>query len=230
MMKLNALAYLLNLMYPPVCLACGNTLLHAENHLCLPCLYDIPKTNFHLEKDNPIEKRFWGKVPIFRATSYFFFYKGSAFQKVLHSLKYQGEKEIGISLGRYAGVDIIQSPDFSSIDFIIPVPLHPDKLKKRGYNQSEWLAKGLSKSMNKPVDTTHLIRTKANVSQTNKNVYERYENTSGIFQLTNHTVFSGKHVLIVDDVLTTGSTLEACAQSLLSTENITISLFTLALA
>ena len=229
-MKINLLADLLNLMYPPVCLACGNTLQHTENHLCLSCLYEIPKTNYHLEKDNPVEERFWAKAPVFRATSYFFFNKGSSFQKILHSLKYQGQKNVGLSLGRYAGADLMQSPDFSHVDVIIPVPLHPDKLKERGYNQSECIAEGLSEAMTKPVDTKHLIRTKANVSQTNKSVYERYENTSGIFQLTDNTIFSGKHVLIVDDVLTTGSTLEACAKALLSTENITVSIFTLALA
>ncbi|MDL2289901.1 ComF family protein [Paludibacteraceae bacterium OttesenSCG-928-F17] len=229
-MKQNPLADLLNLMYPPVCLACGKNLLGTEEHLCLSCLHHIPKTNYHLQKDNPVEERFWGKVPVFRASSFFLFNKGSSFQKILHNLKYQGAKELGSYFGKCAGIDLLQSPDFSSVDYIIPVPLHPDKLKKRGYNQSEWIAGGLAESMNKPVDTAHLIRTQANVSQTNKNVYERYENTAGIFELTDNTIFSGKHVLVVDDVLTTGSTLEACVQALLPTENIRISLFTLALA
>jgi len=229
-MKFNPFVDLINLMFPDVCVACGTSLQKNEHQLCLSCLNDIPKTNYHLMEDNPVEKRFWGKVPVYRATSFFFFQKGSSFQKVLHILKYKGNKEIGELLGKYAAIDLLDSPGFTSIDLIIPVPLHPKKLKSRGYNQSEWIGKGISAILNKPLDTTTLLRVRENATQTKKTVYERYENTEGIFQLSNNSVLEGKHILLVDDVLTTGSTLEACIRALLETPDIKISIFTLAVA
>jgi len=217
-------------MYPDLCIVCGENLLKNEHHLCLACLHAIPKTNYHLIADNPIEKRFWGKVPVFRCTSFFFFQKGSPFQKLLHCLKYKGNKEIGEVLGKYAAADILVSPDFASVDVIIPVPLHPKKYKKRGYNQSEWIARGLSEILEKPQDIVTLVRVRENATQTKKSVFERYENTEGIFELSDLTILKNKHVLLVDDVLTTGSTLEACIRALLETEGIKVSVFTLAVA
>jgi len=230
MKKFNPVADFFNLMYPDLCLVCGENLIKNEHHLCLACLHAIPKTNYHLVADNPIEKRFWGKIPIYRGTAFFFFQKGSSFQKLLHSLKYKGNKEIGEVLGKYAAVDLLESPDFASVDVIIPVPLHPRKYKKRGYNQSEWIGIGLSEIIGKPQDTTTLFRVKENTTQTKKSVFERYENTEGIFELKDSTILAGKHVLLVDDVLTTGSTLEACIRALLKTEGIRVSVFTLAVA
>lgn len=229
-MKFNPFVDFINLMFPDLCVVCGNSLLKNEHQLCLSCLNAIPKTNYHLIDDNPVEKRFWGKVPVYRATSYFFFQKGSSFQKLLHILKYKGNKEIGELLGKYAAIDLLDSPDFCSIDLIIPVPLHPKKYKSRGYNQSEWIARGISAILNKPQDVTSLLRVRENATQTKKSVFERYENTEGIFQLTNSTLLEGKHILLVDDVLTTGSTLEACVRALLETPGIKISVFTLAVA
>jgi ComF family protein len=201
-----------------------------EEIFCFKCLHEMPKTNYHLETDNTVEKRFWGKVPVYRATSYFHFYKGSPFQKLLHELKYRGNKEVGRVIAQYAAVDLLNSPDFCSVDVIVPVPLHPKKYAQRGYNQSEWIAKGLSEILDKPVDTTHLIRIRENTTQTKKSIFERYQNTSGIFTLTEKTIFRKKHVLLVDDVLTTGSTLEACMIALMETDYIKISIFTLAIA
>ena len=229
-MKNNPATDFLNLLYPDLCLICGNNLLRSEHNICLSCLNAIPKTNFHLITENPIEKRFWGKVPVYRGTAFFFFQKGSPFQKLLHALKYKGNKEIGEVLGKYAAVDLLDSPDFSSVDVIIPVPLHPKKFISRGYNQSEWIGKGLSQILEKPQDTTSLRRLQENTTQTKKSVFERYENTEGIFELSDKTTLTGKHVLLIDDVLTTGSTLEACIRALLETEGIKISIFTLAVA
>ncbi|MDR3651857.1 MAG: ComF family protein [Paludibacter sp.] len=230
MKKFNPFVDLINLMYPNLCLICNQNLQKNEHHLCLACLNGIPKTNFHLLTDNPIEKRFWGKVQIYRATAFFYFQKGSPFQKLLHALKYKNNKEIGQLLGKYAAVDIMDSSDFASVDVIIPVPLHPKKYKLRGYNQSEWIGKGLSEILEKPQDTSTLIRVRENATQTKKSVFERYKNTEGIFELTDMSVLKGKHVLLVDDVLTTGSTLEACINVLLQTNDIKISIFTLAVA
>lgn len=220
----------MDLLYPNLCVICNESLVRGEEMICFHCLHQMPKTNYHLEKDNAVEKRFWGKVPVYRATSYFHFYKGSPFQQLLHELKYRGNKEIGRVMGRFAGVDLLDTEDFASIDVIVPVPLHPKKQLKRGYNQSEWIARGLSEALNKPVDTTHLIRTKENATQTKKSVFERYQNTQGIFALNDVTVFEKKHILLVDDVLTTGSTLEACALALMESSFVKISVFTLALA
>jgi ComF family protein len=229
-MKPQFLTDFFNLLFPDLCVVCGENLLKNEQHICFSCLYAIPKTNYHLLADNPIEKRFWGKIPIFRGTAFFFFQKGSPFQKLLHALKYKGNKEIGEVLGKYAAADLLDSVDFASVDVIVPVPLHPKRYKKRGYNQSECIAKGLSTILGKPQDTTTLHRVRENTTQTKKSVYERFENTEGIFELLDKNTFSGKHILLVDDVLTTGSTLEACIQVLLLSEDIKISIFTLAAA
>ena len=230
MTKFNPIADFFNLLYPDLCVVCGENLIRQEQHICLSCLSSIPKTNYHLQPDNPIEKRFWGKVPVYRATAFFFFQKGSVFQKLLHALKYRGNKEVAEKIGQYAAVELLQSDDFSTIDVIVPVPLHPGKYKKRGYNQSEWIGRGLSEILGKPQDITTLKRIKENATQTKKSVYERYENTEGIFECAQPETFAGKHVLLVDDVLTTGSTLEACINALVKAKGIKVSVFTLAVA
>ena len=226
----NLFADLLDLIYPNLCFICGETLLKCESHICLSCLNNIPRTNYHLLTDNPVEKRFWGKAPIFRGTSFFFFQKGSPFQKLLHELKYKGNKEIGEILGRYAAAELLNSPDFCSIDIIIPIPLHPKRFAQRGYNQSEWIGKGLSAVLDKPQDTNTLKRVKQTTTQTKKSVFERFENTEGIFELSGAKELEGKHLLLIDDVLTTGSTLNAAINTLLNIPNVKISIFTLAIA
>lgn len=226
----NTINDLLNLLYPNLCLICGENLLKNEQHICLNCLHNLPKTNYHLLADNPIEKRFWGKVPIYRGTAFFTFQKGSPFQTLLHSLKYKGNKEVGRTLGKYAAADLLTSPDYETIDILIPVPLHPKKLALRGYNQSEWICNGLSEVLNRPIDTESLIRIRENTTQTKKSVYERYTNTEGVFGTGTHEALVGKHILLVDDVLTTGSTLEACISTLTKIPNVKISVFTLAVA
>lgn len=222
--------HLLDLFFPNLCLICGEGLVSGEEQLCLKCLSKIPKTNYHLTEDNPVEKRFWGKVRIESASSYFFFHKGSDFQRLIHELKYRGNKEIGIILGKYAAAELIQSDSFSSVDMIIPVPLHKKKYAKRGYNQSSQIGIGISKVMGKPLVVNSLFRKIESTTQTKKSVYERFENTRGIFELKNPSEVAGKHILLVDDVLTTGSTIEACIHALQQAENVKVSVFTLALA
>ncbi len=227
---MSIFSYLVDLFYPNLCLICGETLVKDEQQLCLKCFNHIPKTNFHLQKDNPVEKRFWGKVPIEAASSYFFFQKGSGFQKLIHELKYRGNQELGVILGRYAGIDLLRAENFQKIDAIIPVPLHKSKEAKRGYNQSYLICKGLSEVMEKPLISRNLVRTQERSTQTKKSVFERFENMRGIFSLKNPKELEGKHILLVDDVLTTGSTLEACIQAILTAKNVKVSVFTLALA
>lgn len=224
------LSNLIGLFYPNICLICNENLNKSEQQICLKCLREIPRTNFHLQKDNPVEKRFWGKADIQKASSFFFFTKGSPFQKLLHELKYRDNKEIGELMGAYAATDLIADPDFATVDLIVPIPLHPKKYIKRGYNQSELICNGLAKVFKKPVETKSLRRLKENTTQTRKTVYERYENTAGIFEVVNGETFENKHVLLVDDVLTTGSTIEAAIQALKTCKGIKISIFTLAIA
>ncbi|MBR2196148.1 MAG: ComF family protein [Salinivirgaceae bacterium] len=206
---------LLSLFTPPKCCACGNALVRGENMLCTHCIMKMPKTNFHKVRGNMVEKSFWGRVPIEYATSYFFFLKSSDFQHLLHALKYNGRSDIGIYLGKHFGHELIRQPEFCHFDSIIPVPLHPDKLRKRGYNQSEMFARGLSKSMNIPVETKVLERTTFTETQTHKSRIERWENVKSVFAANPNINLNGKHILLVDDVLTTGATIEGCANALL---------------
>lgn len=225
----NIVSDFLNLIYPRICLICGENLIRHENQICLNCIQEIPRTHFHLQPDNPVEKRFWGKVDVFRASAFFFFEKGSPFRKLLHELKYKDNPEIGVILGRLAATELLQSADFLSVTTIIPVPLHPNKQRQRGYNQSECIARGLSEILGKPVDVNFLKKIHENTTQTRKGVYERYENTTGIFAST-AKIETDEHLLLVDDVLTTGSTLEACVVALQQNGKIKVSIFTLAVA
>jgi len=217
----------LNLIYPNTCIACHKTLIEGEQHLCIQCLSSLAYTSFHLQPDNPIERRFWGKFPVHRATALFIYQKATNSQLILHHLKYKGNKELGAMMGNMLGETISHVLDFH-VDVIIPVPLHPKKLAKRGYNQSEWIAKGISEKMKVPVDTDHLIRVIENPTQTKRSVYERWENTNGIFDLHHAEELNHKHILLVDDVITTGSTMEACAKALQQAGDITVSMAFLA--
>lgn len=220
----------LSLLYPNLCVCCDDSLMAGEELICTTCLHKIPKTNLHLVPDNAVEKRFWGRADVEAATAYFYYTKGSPFQKLLHKLKYHGNQEIGIVLGRLAGVQLSESPRFRDIDLIVPVPLHKNKLKKRGFNQSLCIAQGLAEKLGVEIDSQTLIRIIENPTQTKKSTYERWENTAGIFDLVDGSRFQGKHILLVDDVLTTGSTLIACIEAIKAKSDAKVSVFTLAMA
>ena len=229
-MNVPILFYLTELLFPRLCVVCGDKLIEQENWICLHCLHHIPRTNFHLEPDNRVSQLFYGRVEIEHATSFFYFSKGSKYQSLLHNLKYKGMKELGEEIGKHFGIDLMQSPQFSSVDVICPVPLHPQKEKKRGYNQSWWIASGIAQQMQKELSDDNLKRITATETQTRKARFERWQNVEGIFELFHPEKFSGKHVLLVDDVVTTGSTLEACAQAILSKTKAKVSIATLATA
>lgn len=229
-MNFPLLNYLTELLFPRLCVVCGDRLIDQEHFICLRCLHHIPRTNFHLEPDNPVARLFYGRVNIQYATAFFYFNKGSRYQTLLHSLKYKGMKELGEEMGKHLGIDLMQSPGFSSVDIICPVPLHPSKEKKRGYNQSWWIASGIAKQMNKELSANNLRRITATESQTRKSRFERFQNVEGIFELTNPTAFNDKHILLVDDVVTTGATIEACAEAILSVSGARVSIVTLATA
>jgi ComF family protein len=220
----------LSLIYPSVCYACGTGLVHSEDILCTSCLYHLPRTHFHRDGDNPVSQTFWGRVPVFSATAYYYFSKGGSVQHLLHQLKYKGRKEIGVFIGRQMGHELKQSELFNTSGLIVPVPLHPDKLKKRGYNQSEQFALGLASAMDIETDFSSLIRQKPSETQTRKSRFKRWENVKDIFCLTATDRMTDKHVLLVDDVITTGATLEACASVLLSVPGLKLSIATIAFA
>ncbi len=220
----------INLFYPKLCAACGAHLLQQEKFICTQCLYNLPKTNYHHIKENPVEQVFWGRVDITAATAYFLFEKESRFAKIIHQLKYRGMKEIGIEMGKIFGAELKETSRFNKVDLIIPVPLHWKKQKKRGYNQSEFIASGIAESMGKPIDTNTLYRAVETETQTRKSRYERWENVENIFRLKSVDIITGKHILLIDDVITTGATLESCAITLLNEKDTKVSIATLAMA
>lgn len=224
------LSSFLSLLFPRCCVVCGRPLAKGEECLCTMCNINLPRTDYHLRKDNPVEKLFWGKIPLERATSFFFYRKGSDFRQILHQLKYGGQKDIGAIMGRYMAAELLASGFFEGVDVILPVPLHKKKQQIRGYNQSEWIARGIAAVTGISIDTESVVRQKNTETQTRKSSFERWENVEGIFQLHYAESLAGKHVLIVDDVLTTGATTVECASCLAEIEGIRISILTLAMA
>ncbi len=220
----------LNLIYPRTCAACGNTLFRHEEVLCSHCIIHLPKTFYHSDEENPLFMLFWGKIPLEMIAAFYFYNKGSKVQNLIHQLKYKNRPDIGIFLGKRYGNYLKKSAQFFSIDLIIPVPLHHKKMKSRGYNQAEMFAQGLSATMDIPYNTTILVRSTATETQTKKSKEERWENVKGKFTIANEELLKGKHILLVDDVITTGSTMEACAQTLLSVEGVGVSFASIAVA
>ena len=226
----NWLYSILNLFYPRVCAACGEPLLKDENTVCLKCRYTLPRTGYEHHSDNPVAQSFYGRVRLHAVTSCYFFAKSGKVQHLIHQLKYKGNKEAGIFLGQQIGESIKNEPLFQGIDYIIPVPLHPKREKQRGYNQSLMIALGIHETTGITVADKYLVRTVYTATQTHKTAEERFKNVQNIFKVRFADELKGKHVLLVDDVLTTGATLEACAQTLENIPGITISVATTACA
>lgn len=220
-----------SLLFPRCCVVCGSPLSRGEECLCICCNINLLRTGFHLRKDNPVECLFWGRIPgLKRASSFLFYRKGSDFRRILHLLKYGGYKELGEVMGRYMAAELSSGGFFDGVDMIIPVPLHRKKQKLRGYNQSEWIARGIASVTGIPLCAECMIREKNTETQTRKSTFERWENVEGIFRLCDTVHFEGKHVLLVDDVLTTGATTVACASAFARVSGIRISVLTLAVA
>jgi len=210
--RLSALAgNLLSLLFPSLCSGCSNHLNSGESGICSSCLYRLPYTDHHLHKDNRIAKHFWGKVPFHAAMALLRYKKGSRTQKLIYNLKYNGRYEVGIRLGNMMAERLMISEFYKDVEVIVPVPLYKSKERKRGYNQSLFIAEGLSAILNIPVNDTALIRNIATESQTLKGRYSRHENMQHAFSIVKPAELSGKHILIVDDVITTGATITACA-------------------
>ncbi|MCW3089087.1 MAG: phosphoribosyltransferase [Ferruginibacter sp.] len=220
----------LHLFYPHVCTGCGSDLLQRDNLLCLKCITNLPHTNFAQHAGNPIEKIFWGRIPLAAAHSEFYFSKDSLIQELIHQLKYKGNQAIGRYLGQLMGKSLLDSNRFQKIDYLIPLPLFPDKERKRGFNQAAVICDGMSGIMNVPVLLNNVNRRRFTETQTKKHRTERWENVADSFMIMDKSTLQGKSVLLVDDVITTGATMEACGQTIMEAANVQLNLATLATA
>jgi ComF family protein len=205
---------LLHLFVPRGCAVCGRIMVEGEYLVCTACRWNMPLTNTCADPANPIRERLHALFMAEQACSLFYYQKGSGYDQLIHRFKYQGKAALSEALGRWLGEEMKRSGLYNDVDVILPVPLHPLRRIKRGYNQSEAIARGIGRVLKKPVRTGHLTRKVHNPSQTHRQSADRWENVAGIFGLRAPHRLAGKHLLLVDDVLTTGATLESCAETI----------------
>lgn len=231
--RLNALLKQLNhfvsLIYPETCCACKSLLADGEEHLCIYCLHGLPKTDFIHYRENQLSRIFWGRMRLETGTSLFYFQKGGKVQRVIHQFKYRGNTDLGFFLGTMLGVSMQSADLYAGLDLIIPVPLHPAKERKRGFNQSRVIGEGIAHVLSKPCPGHLLVRNEYTSTQTKKSRFNRWENVSAVFEVPDAGLIEGKNILLVDDVVTTGSTLEACGQRLLEIPGTKLWIATLAI-
>lgn len=219
---------ILHLFFPKICITCESKLLQSEKIICTLCRHDLPIICYKDYKDNKITKAFYGRIPIEKANSFLFYRKDGKTKDLIHALKYKGNQEVGTFIGNWFGSILKKSNEFTDIDCIIPVPLHPKKQKKRGYNQLTTFGITLSKHLEKPYIDDFLIRISTSKTQTFKQRFERFSNNDTKFSIPNLSTLKNKHIIVIDDVITTGATLESCCKELLHAENIKISIVTMA--
>ncbi len=212
------------LFFPKICACCDAHLLEMETSVCLSCRHELGTTRFSFESNNILEKSFYGRIPLESATALFYFLKKGKIQQMIHQLKYNGQQEIGIFIGNWLGDEMLESNRFSTIDQIIPVPLHSKKLKKRGYNQLDTFGNTLSNKLQIPFNYNLLIKVSSTKTQTKKMRFDRWRNVRELFEVQNPTLLENCHVLLIDDIITTGATLEACFEALRSVKNLKISI------
>ncbi len=215
----------LDIVFPNDCAICNTHLLHNENYLCLNCRFDLPYINQSQNYQDSLQKLFWGRVNVERVYSLLNYQKGNQTQTLLHLLKYHDKTKLAAYLGERLGAVI---PNPKQFDFIIPVPLHPKKQRKRGYNQSTVIGNGVNQKLNVPLNEKILFRSSHNKSQTNYTKYDRWDNVNTIFKVKKPKLLENKHILLIDDVLTTGATIEACVKELLKSKGCKVSIATLA--
>lgn len=213
---------LLHFIFPHLCEGCGTDLLNRNSCLCIKCISDLPRTSFENFQGNPVEKRFYGRMALLQAAAHLYFTKGSMVSHLVHQVKYNRNKELGIQLGCLMGDALKNSSRFYP-DLLIPVPLFPDREKKRGYNQSELLCVGIADRLQVPIQNKAISRPIHTDTQTRKGRIERWKNIEGKFVINAPGIVSGKHVMLVDDVITTGATLESCGNELLKVERLKLS-------
>lgn len=219
-----------HLFYPHLCIGCGNHVIEVGNFLCLECITNLPHTGFALYADNPVENIFRGRIQVQAAMSELYFSKHTMVQHMLHDFKYQGNKQAGIWFGRMMGKSLQSSPRFQDVELLVPLPLFIAKEKKRGYNQSALLCEGIAEIMHLPVVKNNVTREINTATQTRKHRTERWQNVAGTFCVKDPSQLENRHILLVDDVVTTGATLEACGMEILRSENALLSIATLAMA
>jgi ComF family protein len=220
---------LLHLFFPHTCSGCGTDILPADSLLCLRCMASLPETGFEWHPGNPVEKIFHGRLPLAGASAQFYFTKESLVQHLMHQLKYRGSRDLGLQLGRLMGAQLLRSGRFGA-DALVPLPLFPARERKRGYNQATVLCKGIAEVLRIPVLEKLVTRPQYTETQTQKGRIERWKNMEGKFVARDLSQADGKHLLLVDDVITTGATLEACGNEILKGRNITLSVGCLCIA
>jgi len=227
---MNLFKHLINLLFPRTCAACGTPLLECETTVCTTCRFLMPKTGYENNPNNPLAQNFFGQMPFNAVSAEFFFSKSGKVQHLIHGLKYHHCRENGIFLGQEIGKSLLKASDYQGIDYLIPIPLHPKKEKIRGYNQSHVIAEGISEIMNIPITEKCLVRSVFTDTQTKKSREERWNNVKDIFNIEKPERLENKHVLLIDDVLTTGATLMSAGKALSQVEGIKISVVTAACA
>jgi ComF family protein len=215
------------LFYPNICANCNEQLLQNEKVICTFCRHDLPLTNFQSYTKNKVSRIFSGRITIEKAYALLFFRKQGVTKNLIHALKYKGNEEVGVFFGNWIGETVAKNKEFSTVDFIVPVPIHAKKKKIRGYNQVTKFGECLSMHLKVPLNEDVLIRQSATKTQTLKSRFERFNDLESKFSARNTSIFKEKHILIIDDVITTGATLEACAKELLKTPGIKISILTM---
>jgi ComF family protein len=219
----------LHLLFPHVCPGCGSDRLAKEDMLCLRCMKAMPATHFERHYNNPVEKKFLGRLPLIAATAQYYFGSGSMVQQLIHEFKYKGNKELGLQLGKMMGAALKRSGRIAA-DMLVPLPLFPHKERKRGFNQSDLLCEGMAEQLQIPVLKHIITRPGRTETQTRKGRIERWKNMEGKFVIKDPDSIAGKHVLLVDDVITTGATLEACGAELIKAGNVQLSIACLCFA
>lgn len=224
------LRYLQDLFFPPSCKSCSEHLQSSETFLCTSCRHHLPLTNYHKHNDEAIKKLFYGRLKLENATSLFHFEKRGGVQQLMHKLKYKGDKKISSFLGEWLGYELAQNSNYTQVDLVVPVPIHPKKRKTRGYNQVDGFAIAIAKHLHATYRDDILIKSKNTKTQVFKGRFTRSDEVFEAFSISNTKVGEAQHVLLVDDILTTGATLEACAIQLLKIPNIKLSLAVMAIA
>lgn len=227
---MSPLSSILQVLFPSTCACCGDVLVRGERQICLDCLADMATTAFSAMDDNPVERQLIGRIPLVHATSTFLFRHDNTVRNAVHAMKFHGNTELCLMMGRQMGLDLLSSGRFDDLDLLIPVPLHWVRRLKRGYNQSELLCRGIGEVMNLPVCTNAVVRHRYTRQQSLQHSRSRAENVDGAFKIKKANIIAGKHILLVDDVLTTGATITACADAIAKVPEVRISIATFCMA
>ncbi|MEO8516840.1 MAG: ComF family protein [Flavobacterium sp.] len=221
---------LLKLFYPKICSGCSEMLLENESAICLSCRHTLPLTNHLLTDENESFKKFYGRIPVEHTSSMLYYHKKGVVQQLIHKLKYKNRQEIGTLLGNWYVEDLKSNEILKTIDYIIPVPLHKKRLKERGYNQVHTFCKSISNGLDKKYDNTILVRNEYAATQSKKDLIHRNAVSENTFEALFSNTHHGKHFLLIDDVLTTGATLESCGKAILKIPGSKLSIITIAMS